>query len=246
MSDRSVHSRKIVWLRLANAESLGAYRLRLVCISDTHSMHEHIPELPDGDLLVHAGDCTGSGSVPRGFEFVDWFGALPYRHKILIAGNHDYCFEDYGLLMREHCKKCDVIYLEDESILINGVKFHGSPWTPFFRDMSFNASPKLMAEKMAQVPDDTQILITHGPARGVFDYVPQDDLHVGCLSIGARLPFLKQLKAHVFGHIHEGYGVKERDGVIFANVSTCTVDYRPTNEPIVIDLNDVPKKLADN
>jgi Icc-related predicted phosphoesterase len=210
--------------------------MRIVCISDTHSLHDHIPELPDGDVLIHAGDLTGSGSIPKGFEAIEWLGSLPHSYKLLIAGNHDFCFEDYGPWMREQCEKCGVIYLEDESTVIKGVKFHGSPWTPFFRDMSFNASPNLMAEKMALVPSNTQVLITHGPPRGVFDYVPQDDLHVGCLSIDARLPFLKKLRLHVFGHIHEGYGMKEQDGVIYANVSTCTVNYRPTNAPIVIDI----------
>lgn len=213
--------------------------MRLVCISDTHSLHEHIPELPEGDVLIHAGDCTGSGSIPRGFEFVEWFGALPYRHKILIAGNHDYCFEDYGDWMREHCKKCDVIYLEDESTLINGVKFHGSPWTPFFGDMSFNASPELMAEKMALVPEDTNVLITHGPALGIFDWIPDLGERVGSFEVAKTIDRLPKLKAHICGHIHEGYGfgVRESDGIKFANASTCTERYKPTNPPIIIDLN---------
>ncbi|MCK2147557.1 metallophosphatase domain-containing protein [Marinobacter alexandrii] len=210
--------------------------MRIVCISDTHSLHDHIPDLPNGDVLIHAGDCTGSGSIPRGFEFVEWFGALPYRHKVLIAGNHDYCFQAYPEWMREHCEKQGVIYLEDESIVINGVKFHGSPWTPFFRDMSFNALPNLMAEKMALVPADTNVLITHGPARGALDYIPNEDIRVGCLSIQARIPFLKQLKAHVCGHIHESYGELWKDGVLRVNASICTERYQPTNRPIVIEL----------
>ncbi|QSP94006.1 metallophosphatase domain-containing protein [Marinobacter salinisoli] len=212
--------------------------MRLVCISDTHSLHDQLPDLPAGDVLVHAGDCTGTGKLRRGFEFVEWFAAQPHEHKILIAGNHDFCFEDHPEWMQEHCENQGVIYLEDSSVVIDGVKFHGSPWTPVFRDMAFNAKPKLMQEKMKLVPDDTQVLITHGPPRRLFDYVPADDLHVGCLSIAARLPFLKQLRAHIFGHIHEGYGKQEKDGVISANVSTCTSRYEPTNPAVVIDLID--------
>lgn len=210
--------------------------MRLVCLSDTHSLHEQIESIPDGDVLIHAGDCTGNGSIPRGFEAVEWLGSLPHRHKILIAGNHDFCFEDYSAWMREQCEKCGVIYLEDESVVIDGFRFHGSPWTPFFRNMAFNAKPAKMAEVMAKVPDDTDVLITHGPPRGIRDYVPSDDLSVGCLSIQARLGFLNNLKAHVFGHIHEGYGCTEKNGVIYANASTCTEKYRPTNPPIIIDL----------
>lgn len=210
--------------------------MRVVCISDTHSLHEQIQDIPDGDVLVHAGDLTGSGRIPAGFEAVEWLSQLPHRHKILIAGNHDFCFEDYPEWMREHCERCEVIYLEDESVTIDGVKFHGSPWTPWFRGMAFNSTPSVAAEKMALVPDDTHVLITHGPARGVMDYVPSDDVRVGCLSIQARIPFLRHLRAHICGHIHEGYGQLEKDGVVYVNASTCTERYRPTNPPIVIEV----------
>ncbi|MEA1079504.1 metallophosphatase domain-containing protein [Marinobacter qingdaonensis] len=210
--------------------------MRIVCISDTHSLHDQIEGIPHGDVLIHAGDLTGSGRIPAGFEAVEWLSQLPHRHKILIAGNHDFCFEDYSAWMREHCERCEVIYLEDESTVIDGVKFHGSPWTPRFRDMAYNADPALAAEKMRLVPADTDVLITHGPPRGVMDYVPEDDLHVGCLSVEARIPFLKSLKAHVFGHIHEGYGILEKGGVVYVNASTCTERYKPTNPPIVIDI----------
>lgn len=213
--------------------------MRLVCISDTHSLHEEIKDLPAGDVLIHAGDCTGAGTLRRGFDFVDWFAAQRHRHKILIAGNHDFCFVDYSAWMREHCKKKGVIYLEDESIVIDEIKFHGSPWTPIFRNMAFNASPALMGQKMALVPEDTNVLITHGPALGIFDWIPDLGERVGSFEIAKIIDRLPKLKAHICGHIHEGYGfgIRESDGVKFANASTCTERYKPTNPPIIIDLS---------
>ncbi|MFC0704164.1 Predicted phosphoesterase [Marinobacter persicus] len=212
--------------------------MRLVCISDTHSRHEKMLPIPDGDALIHAGDLTGSGSIPKGFEAIEWLGSLPHSYKLLIAGNHDFCFEDYGPWMREQCENCGVIYLEDESTVINGVKFHGSPWTPFFRNMSFNAHPDLMAKKMALVPNDTNVLITHGPPLGIFDWIPDLGERVGSFELAKTIDRLPNLKAHIFGHIHEGYGfgVRESDGIKFANASTCTERYKPTNPPIIIDL----------
>lgn len=212
--------------------------MRLVCISDTHSLHEQLPSLPGGDVLIHAGDFTGNGKLVRGFEFIEWFGVQEHAHKILIAGNHDFCAEDrpFSSWIREHCEKHKIIYLEDTSVVIDQVKFHGCPWTPEYRNMAFGGTPKVMSEKMQLVPDDVHVLITHGPPRRLFDYVPADDKHVGCLSIAGRLPFLKQLKVHIFGHIHEGYGIRKKEGVISANVSTCTEKYKPTNPPVIIDL----------
>ena len=211
--------------------------MRIVCISDTHSRHSDMPEIPSGDVLIHAGDCTGSGSLPSLDDFTQWFGSLPHRSKVLIAGNHDFCFERYPVWSREMCEKNGITYLEDEQAVIEGFVFYGSPWTPVFRDMAFNATEEEMREIRTQIPDSTDVLITHGPAHRIFDFVPRDELHVGCFPLAQRIAEL-HLKAHVCGHIHEsyGFGVRESDGLKFANASTCDVRYRPVNPPIIIDL----------
>lgn len=212
--------------------------MRLICISDTHSLHEHMPPIPGGDVLIHAGDCTGSGSLSALDEFTRWFGALPHRYKILIAGNHDYCFERHPRDSREMCKNQDITYLRGESTSIDGLNFYGFPWQPIYRFMAFNAREGELKGRLKRVPDDTNVLISHGPALNIFDYVPSERAHVGCHALANRIEELTELRAHICGHIHESYGfaVRESDGLKFANASTCTERYKPTNPPIIIDL----------
>lgn len=214
--------------------------MRLVCISDTHSRHEKMLPIPDGDVLIHAGDCTGSGALPQLDDFTQWFGAHPHKHKLLVAGNHDFCFmkSRYPEWSREMCEKRGIDYLQEEATTIDGLKFYGFPWQPIFHDMAFNAREEERWRRLELVPDDTNVLITHGPALGIFDWIPDIAEHVGCFPLSKTIDRLLQLKAHVCGHVHEGYGMatRESDGLKFANASSCTGRYKPTNAPIIIDL----------
>lgn len=214
--------------------------MRIVCISDTHSKHEEIDHVPDGDMLIHAGDSLAFGSLFDLEDFDDWLGELPHRHKILIAGNHDTCFEDRS----DKAQKLvtNAIYLEDSGIVIEGLKFWGSPWTPRFFDWAFNANrgPQLF-EKWQRIPLDTDVLITHGPPKGILDTVITRDgeEQVGCNDLLRRLSELKNLKAHIFGHIHGGYGTEIQGidrQVRFVNASICTEQYEASNHPIVLDI----------
>jgi Icc-related predicted phosphoesterase len=136
------------------------------------------------------------------------------------------------------CERQGITYLQGELVSIEGVKFYGYPWQPVFRWMSFNAKPGELRGRLKLVPDDTQVLITHGPAYQIFDWIPDIAEHVGCFDLAKRIEQLSQLKAHICGHIHEGYGfgVRESDGLKFANASTCNERYKPVNPPIIIDL----------
>ena len=153
--------------------------MRLVCISDTHSLHEKMPPIPDGDVLVHAGDCTGSGTLPQLDEFTRWMGALPHKHKILVAGNHDFCFDKslrdptWAVWSRNMCKQNGINYLQGESVSIDGVNFFGFPWQPIFRFMAFNAREQERRARLRLVPDDTHVLITHGPESYRVSWRPQ-------------------------------------------------------------------------
>ena len=143
--------------------------MRLVCISDTHGRHKHMSPIPDGDVLIHAGDGTGSGSLPQIDDFTNWFGLQPHSHKVLVGGNHEFSFDsskrDYtwSVWVRDMCEKNGITYLQDEEVIIDGVKFFGSPWIPVFRQMAFNATEEDMEKHRALIPDDTEVLITHGP-----------------------------------------------------------------------------------
>lgn len=210
--------------------------MRIVSVSDTHSLHRRIPEIPDGDILVHAGDCLGQGTIENIEELNDWLGTLPHRHKIVIAGNHDWAFQEAPDLARQALT--NAIYLEDSGVEIDGVRFWGSPWTPTFMDWAFMLDRgQPLFQKWRMIPDDTDVLITHGPPKSIGDQVSLGFTcqNVGCFDLLSRIDQLS-LKAHIFGHIHEGYGCYERGQTRLINASTCTARYSPTNPPIVLDL----------
>ena len=205
--------------------------VRLVLISDTHSLHDAV-DVPDGDVLVHAGDSTRRGRPEEIRAFDAWLGTLPHPYKVVISGNHDFAFE------RDPQARTwirNATYLQDEGIGIEGLRFWGSPWQPRFFDWAFNLDRGApLAEKWALVPDDVDVLITHGPPMGILDRIYRGE-HVGCEAL-LEAVIARRPRLHVFGHIHEAYGAFERDGTTFVNASTCTLTMQPTNPPVVIDL----------
>jgi len=209
--------------------------MKIVAISDTHTMHDSV-EVPDGDVLIHAGDFSGRGSIYDLEEFLEWFGKFPHKNKILIAGNHDWCFEnsrrDEAIAMTKEV----ATYLEDSSIVIDGIKFYGAPWQPEFNNWAFNVprGPELAA-KWAKIEGDTNVLITHGPPHKILDLCPGG--HVGCEDLSSAVFKLPELKYHIFGHIHESYGIEKFLDVTYVNASNCTGGYRPNNPATVIDYN---------
>ena len=204
--------------------------MRIVCISDTHEQHERIV-VPNGDMLICAGDVTANGSTIALQRFGRWMQQQPHAHKILIAGNHDWCFERNG----QSLLPPDIHYLQDSAIVIAGLRVWGSPWQPRFYDWAFNLDrgPRLAA-KWALIPADTDILVTHGPPMGTLDLTPRGD-RAGCEALAARLEHLR-VRLHVFGHIHHSYGVVERGGRISVNASICDEGYRAANAPVVVEL----------
>jgi len=211
--------------------------VRIVCISDTHSLHRQIPEIPDGDVLVHAGDSLGQGTLDNVEDLNEWLGALPHRHKIVIAGNHDWAFQETPALAREALT--NAVYLEDSGIEIEGVRFWGSPWTPTFMDWAFMLERgKPLYDKWTLIPDNTDVLITHGPPKGFGD---EANLGFKCQNVGCDqlLDRVRQLalKAHIFGHIHEGYGEYRLGNTRLVNASTCTLRYQPSNAPVVLEIS---------
>ena len=204
--------------------------MRVVCISDTHLMHMRYPiSIPDGDVLIHAGDATFRGTREEVIEFAKWFGALPHKHKIFVAGNHDFGFQDHPeeavALLPEGCH-----YLEQSGVEIDGVKFWGSPWQPEFMNWAFNAPPGKLREKWREMPHGTHVVVTHSPPHGIGDLVPRGE-HVGCSWLAARLKAIGPA-IHVCGHIHCGYGVRTIDGTTYINASVCDEAYVPNNAPV--------------
>ena len=207
--------------------------MRIVAMSDTHNLHRSV-SVPDGDVLVHAGDLTNRGDLADVADFNAWLGDLPHRHKLVIAGNHDFCFERTP--REAKALLTAATYLLDSGVTIDGVHFYGSPWQPWFFDWAFNL-PRggALAAKWALIPPQTDVLITHTPPQGIGDVTAVENEAVGCEALRPVVAALAP-RLHVFGHIHEGYGVVEKAGVIYANASVVTLDYRPVNPPLIFDL----------
>ncbi|MCB0319665.1 MAG: metallophosphatase domain-containing protein [Bdellovibrionales bacterium] len=211
--------------------------MRIVCISDTHGQHLSIPQLPEGDVIVHAGDITEDGVLSLACTFSRHFGNLDYPHKIVILGNHDtdLASEEALAQFRQACIDNEVHFLHNDSIEIDGVKFYGSPFTPAFGGYEFQLHGSEHARRhWEMIPDDTQVLITHGPQSGILD-VNAEGEHVGCQALMARIEQL-QCELHVHGHIHEGYGEASSNGVRSVNAAVLDSRKRPWNRPIVVDL----------
>jgi len=201
---------------------------KIIIISDTHGLHEDVL-IPDGDVLIHAGDFTAKGALSDVEVFNHFLGRLPHRHKIVIAGNHEHCFERTPHEAR--ALLTNAIYLQDECVTIEGVSYYGSPWQPWFFDWAFNLKRgAALKAKWDSIPEETDVLITHGPPAGVAD-VTAGGLSVGCEDLLNRVALVKPT-LHAFGHIHEGYGVKHSESTTFVNASICDFEYAPVNPAI--------------
>jgi len=208
--------------------------MKIVCIADTHSFHDDI-DMPEGDVLIHVGDMSQRGRLEEITQFNKWLGTLDYKHIIVIAGNHDWFFEQQPYLARELMTNCT--YLLDEEVIIDGLKIYGSPWQPWFCDWAFNVRRGLaIAEKWARIPDDTNILVTHGPPYPIMDLTYYGKEHVGCRDLSYRIKQLDHLNAHIYGHIHECPGMEEHSNITYVNATICTLNYVPKNKPIVIEI----------
>ncbi|GAB9477257.1 Calcineurin-like phosphoesterase [Globisporangium polare] len=227
--------------------------MRVVCLSDTHSLHERLRagfRIPDGDVLIHAGDFTDTGGRDEVVAFNAFLGSLPHKYKIVIAGNHDITFDrafypQHWTRFR-HRQQYDpdevrglltnALYLEDQAVMVEGFKFYGSPWQPAFSTWAFNLPRgEQLLKKWQLVPSDTDVLITHGPPFGRLDEVENGN-HQGCEALAREVDDRIRPQLHVFGHIHEGYGVVSNGTTMFANASACTVDYEPINPALVFTL----------
>lgn len=171
--------------------------------------------------------------------FADWWNKQPHKHKILVGGNHDRLLEKRPKEILPLFK--DTHYLLDSGIEVLGMKFWGSPYTPTFFEWSFMRNRGEDINKHWNlIPDNTQVLITHGPPFGFLDQSKKHGGdHFGCEDLANALLRLNDIQLHVFGHIHGGYGVEKfnNSGALLVNASQVNEKYNVVNTPIVIDLH---------
>jgi len=222
--------------------------MRIAAISDTHEHHNYIETFPEADVFVHAGDFTMIGEAPWVESFNNWLGKLPYKYKIVIAGNHDRSFDviaqghsieearSYGANRLPNVTH----YLLNSGCEIDGKKFWGSPYTPFFASdyWKFHYDRAQGPEMWAQIPSGLDVLITHGPPLRILDQTIEGD-NAGCFDLRNRLYDLLNEEApkyHVFGHIHEAKGQQEFEpnSTVCINASAVDRRYKPRKEPWVV------------
>jgi Icc-related predicted phosphoesterase len=215
--------------------------MKLCCISDTHGQHQQL-DLSKylADVLVFAGDWTAGRDVglSETANFVKWFSKQPYEHKILVAGNHEREVEKNpeGLeeLLQDHKS---ITYLNNTGVTIDGINFWGSPYSNEFCSWAFMDDEDSLEYIWEKIPDDTNVLVTHGPAYRCNDEVKRAyarDPHVGSQSLTNRKKELEGvLKLHISGHIHEAYNTEGKD----VCASILNERYQLVNKPIIKEVS---------
>jgi Icc-related predicted phosphoesterase len=216
--------------------------VNIVAVSDTHGRHRDL-EIPDGDVFVHAGDLTKTGTIDELRDVADWIEGLSFSHKVIVAGNHDFCLEHPSRRDEAEHLLADFTYLRDESAEIDGFNFWGSPWTPVYGQWAFQ---KRRGDEIAGVweslPEDVDVLVTHGPPRGIGDRT-RDGEQVGCQQLRERIRECRPL-LHLFGHIHEARGDWTVEGIQCVNASVTTVGYGAVQPPGVMSIEGGEIKLV--
>lgn len=221
---------------------MGNKRKKILHISDTHGFHGQFPvERFEGvDIIIHSGDATNyMNPITNAMEmekFMQWYKDVPIPKKIYVAGNHDTSVER-RMWTREHFDMAGIIYLENEEVVIDGIKFYGTPHTPTFGNWAFMKARHKLHNAWEAIPDDTDVLIVHGPPKGVRDlsFDCEGNLEMcGCSALMKRIWKLKDsLKLVLFGHIHNMRDIDTNQGVshysntptVFSNAA-CVYDGR--------------------
>ena len=211
--------------------------MRLVAISDTHLQHRKL-DLPEAEILVHAGDFSNRGSVPEAREFLTWFKSLDYEYKILVPGNHDISCEYSENELRTELIKEGIYFESNGVVFIEDLVIFCYSWTPEIYPGSpwgYTISRESESfERLWNLAPKCDLLITHGPPKGILDRT-EDDLLVGEDYMHSYV-MRETPRVHIFGHVHESYGSLYKLGTNFYNVSICNLKYEPVNKPTVIDL----------
>ena len=207
--------------------------MRLVCISDTHNNLDRI-NIPDGDVLIHAGDLTMMGTVAETTQELIKLARLPHKTKILVAGNHDFLPEREPALFAAMARDAGVIYLQDSCHTVDGVSFFGAPWTPELRRWAFYYPRTQAVERWQNLPH-VDVLITHAPPLGYGDLLDDGVRRVGCAGLLSAVAQTKP-KYHIFGHIHCSRGTYRSVDTTFINAACVDEDYEVYGGGIVFDL----------
>ena len=206
------------------------YNLTVFHISDLHGTHQDL-KVPEADIMIVSGDATNNFeswiNEQELLNFIDWYSKVDVKYKIYVPGNHDtFCFNN-NKRVRQLFKSKEIIYLDKDSVEIEGLVIYGDPVTPRYGNWAFMADRAKIHKHWEGIPEDVNILITHGPPKGILDLTEDrlgDLTLVGCNSLRRRVNELQNLVLHCFGHIHDtrsitNAGVLNRNGKWFSNAA---------------------------
>lgn len=202
--------------------------IKIVAISDTHGRQFN---LPSADILIHSGDWSGAGVYQDTFKFLNWMESIKadYKQIIVVPGNHDIYVEQNIALTKTEFKNRGIELLIDEAFQYDYLKIYGSPWTPIFGNWAFMKNEEQLKKIFENIPVDTNILVTHGPANGILDELDQFGSAPG-ENVGSKslLNKLEQINPdiHIFGHIHCRSGFKLHKKTLCVNAASVNEQYR--------------------
>lgn len=196
--------------------------MHILHLSDTHGCHHLLRDLPEADLVVHSGDFCMVGTEQEAIDFLNWFCDLPYSHKIFTCGNHDDCLFGANIDGLDS----NVHYLCNSGIEVEGVKFYG---VPMFMGECIT---ERQCRNYNNIPNDTDVLITHSPAYGILDY--DDGINYGSEDLLSVITLVSPI-VHLFGHIHKQHGITSIGTTTFSNGAIMNEDYSKLNQPNILE-----------
>uniref|UniRef100_A0A0N5BLI2 Metallophos domain-containing protein n=1 Tax=Strongyloides papillosus TaxID=174720 RepID=A0A0N5BLI2_STREA len=228
-------------------------KVRFVAISDTHEkLDEVLKHIPNGDVLLHAGDFTNYGDIGEVIKFNAELGKLPHKYKVVIAGNHELGFENGETMTKRQITTLNMlgmkkpyelltncIYLCDKEIELFGLKIYGTPWHPMPGYAFYRPRGQPILHKWNQIPSNIDILLTHTPPLGHGDFNSWDKCDgvlAGCAELLNTVEMRIKPKYHVFGHIHQRRGVTTNGTTIFINAAICDHKLNSCYKPIIFDV----------
>lgn len=228
--------------------------MRIWLISDTHNHHDELEVPSDIDAVIHCGDESDHGNSsmnePEARRFLEWYSSLEIATRILVPGNHSTAIEA-GLIRPGNYP--DIHFLIHEQMDWQGLKIFGSPFTPKFFDWAYMKPRQELDSIWQSIPDKTDILITHGPPKGILDVTRDMDsgepVHVGSKSLRRQVENRIRPRLHAFGHLHDeaginNYGTVTRGGTQFINCACCNLASRLVHDGFVIEVE--AQKTASN
>lgn len=206
--------------------------MKIVIISDTHN---HQVATPECDVLIHCGDATNGGSLKEYSQFIDWFKEAKAKHKIYVPGNHDFGAQrDYGIVS-SMMESINVNFLIDKELIIDSVIFYGTPWCPQYGRWAFMPPDNVIRDYREKIPNDVNVLVSHSPPYSILDLTLSGE-KAGCKYLYDKIKKLPNLKINCFGHIHEAYGQKKIDDVLFINAAISDFNKKIPNPITIVEI----------